>query len=81
MATTYKTQQVLRTDRNLQAKSGDAVPEGTRVVAMSMPASEVVKVKVKDPELPELENVRVIAGVRHFNTTRRGRPRKNPEGD
>jgi hypothetical protein len=78
----FKTQQVLRTARELKSSEGAVIPAGTRVVVMSYPTEKSVKVKVAPltSEPADFLGSRVVAGENHFDLTFRGRPRL-PEGD
>lgn len=77
----FKTQQVLRTSRELKSSDGSVVPSGTRVVVMSYPTEKSVKVKVAPltNEADQFLNSRIVAGENHFELTFRGRPRKEGE--
>lgn len=77
---TFKAQQILRVGRmDQRAEGGQRLPEGVRVVVTSSPEKGKTKVKVQDPQHPNLYNVRAILPNEVFQTTQRGRPRKNPE--
>lgn len=72
----YKMQQVLRTNRPLKTKEGNTIPLHTRVVVMKHVDEKNVRVKVADPSLNDLRGQRVVAAPGSFNTTSRGRPKK-----
>ena len=72
----FKGQQVLRTRTRLRTADRTGVPANTRVVVMKMVGDEQVRVKIADPNHPELAFARVVANTKNFDTTHRGRPRK-----
>lgn len=73
----FKTQQVLRTLVPLQTEgdSPETVPAGTRVAVMSVAKDNRVKVKVQDPNFPNLSNRRILALTEALSATSRGRPK------
>jgi len=72
----YKMQQVLRTKVPMKTVDGTPVAPNTRVVVMKMIDEERVRVKVADPAHADLNKARVMSGVKAFNLTHRGRPKK-----
>lgn len=74
---TYKPQQVLRTKVPLKSENGTQITPSTRVVVMRMVDNgQRVRVKVADPNHADIMKTRIVAGVKAFNLTHRGRPRK-----
>lgn len=71
----FRAQQVLRTNEVIVAENGGTVPQGTRVVVMSVVEGKV-RAKVSDPQFPEMAKVRLVALPSAFAQTKRGRPRK-----
>jgi hypothetical protein len=74
---TYKAQQVLRTKVPLRGDGGTQISPNTRVVVMRMVDTDKVRVKVADSSHENLARTRIVAGVGAFNSTHRGRPRKD----
>lgn len=75
----FKTNQVLRTNRSipLTVEGGpSSIPSNTRVVVVSS-TSNSVNVKVADPARKELAGLKFESGASRFNTTKRGRPKKD----
>ena len=70
---TFKAQQVLRTKTQLRAAGGIVIPQGTRVVVMSMKEGRV-RVKVADPAQTALK-ARTSGKPELFTKTYRGRPK------
>lgn len=72
----YKFQQVLRTKVPLTV-NGLKVAPGTRVVVMKADVgSSRIRVRIDDPNHPELTNSKFEASVGAFTLTHRGRPTK-----
>ena len=77
----FKTATVLRSSVPLKTLDGVAVSPGARVVVMSSRrvteknGADKIKVKIVDPNLPDLVGHRVIASPGAFKATSAGRPK------
>ena len=66
---TFKIQQVLRTKVPLKTESGDQVSPGTRVVVAKILEDGKARVRVADPNLPNLAGFRLVGSIGAFIST------------